>query len=41
MNLQVGNFVGFFDGDGVGLPVVGAEVVGGFEGVLVGWCLYK
>ena len=29
MNLQVGNLVGFFDGDGVGLPVVGAEVVGG------------
>ena len=29
VNIQVGNFVGFFDGDGVGLPVVGAEVVGG------------
>ena len=26
MNLQVGNFVGFFDGDSVGLLVTGAEV---------------
>ena len=26
MNLQVGNLVGFEDGNGAGLPVVGGEV---------------
>ena len=31
MNLQVGNLVGFEDGDGVGLPVV-VDGVGSFVG---------